>query len=414
MKLASENSEHPHGKISQKLLNEIETKFFVKQGFASAYLEEVASKFDLTQINSIEELYKLTPLAPIHWDYALSTINRGRFAAYNLAPIVGSSLSHKKYLDVGCAYGGYLIAFREKGFEVKGIELIEYLARLGKINCRDHGIPEEAVIYEDFLEYDLDKLGKFDLVTCNDVIEHVQNTELTLKKLSMCLSEGGILYFEIPNKNHIPFINKDGHFNLFGINLLKHYTSLVYLSESLPDEYANMKKDFPKNLGKGMGEFFDIAFYVDWLEKYGLSVSVEIENHLIGDLEDVPQMMNEVVNSFNDFYNNREKYSYFVSEELIENYFQYISELSKDYLRAKYYGERKQFLKKYMTSFWTIIAKKEVSDQSSNQNKIKIIKQMGIKQSLKLIKQMGLRQSLKKYKQMDQKQSQKSAYGKFD
>jgi len=357
MKLFSSKNENDIEKISSKLLENIESTFSIRPGFAKAYFKNVASNNDLSNINSIDELYKLNPDAKLYWDFAFSTIIRGRNIAEILEPYTGTKVSNKKYLDVGCAYAGYLIAFLEKGFDVKGIEINPSLAELGRINCKDFGIPDSIVV-DDFLKYDIDKLGKFDVVTCNDVIEHVPNVDLALERLCNCLNEGGILLLEVPNKNCLSFINQDGHFNLFGINLLERESSLKYLAENRPDLYSDLKKDYPENFG--MGEFYNKGFYISRLEENGMSVSVQYKNHLIGDINKVPTLLGNIVNSFNDFYyNKRDKLNYFVSEELVRNYFRYLENLSKDYQDARYSGKTKKFTEKYLTTFWTLIAKKE-------------------------------------------------------
>jgi len=352
MRFLSKNT----GNISQKLLEEIESTFSIKSGFTKAYLKKVASNYDLSNINSITELYKLNSGAESYWNFAFSTILRGRNVAEIVLPYTNSNISNKKYLDVGCAYGGYLIAFFEKGFEVKGLEVNPSLAELGKINCMDYGIPD-SIIVDDFLECNMEELGKFDVVTCNDVIEHIPNVDTTIERLCGCLNKGGVLLLEVPNKNCLSFINRDGHFDLFGINLLERASSLKYLEENKPQIYSDLKKDYPKNFG--MGEFYDKGFYISRLENNDMSVSVRYDHHLIGNIDEVPSLMAKIVNSFNDYYyEKRQKTDYFVSEELIKNFFMYIENFAKDYQLSRYYGKTREFKEKYMTTFWTLIAKK--------------------------------------------------------
>lgn len=72
-----------------------------------------------------------------------------------------------------------------------------------------------------------------DIVTCNDVIEHVKDPESAVKHINSILKPGGAALFHIPNKNYPDFVIKDGYQSLFGITLLDYddasgYYTAVY------------------------------------------------------------------------------------------------------------------------------------------------------------------------------------------
>src|SRR5262245_49164040 len=59
------------------------------------------------------------PVLPLHFEYAATANARGRRAAERLERVVGplrrGRLSRRpRVLDVGCAYGGFLVAFAER------------------------------------------------------------------------------------------------------------------------------------------------------------------------------------------------------------------------------------------------------------------------------------------------------------
>jgi hypothetical protein len=42
-----------------------------------------------------------------------------------------------RYLDVGCAYGGFLLIFAEWGLDALGIKIYETLEKCGALLCQD-------------------------------------------------------------------------------------------------------------------------------------------------------------------------------------------------------------------------------------------------------------------------------------
>src|SRR5262245_25282588 len=57
--------------------------------------------------NNIADLDRIAdPVQRLHVDFALSTVTRGRYACDRIKSYV--DVSGKSYLDVGCAYGGFL------------------------------------------------------------------------------------------------------------------------------------------------------------------------------------------------------------------------------------------------------------------------------------------------------------------
>jgi SAM-dependent methyltransferase len=292
----------------------------------------------------------------MYFDFAMSTNLRGRDIVKFLLPYVKKShfnlpytkQNRGRYLDVGCAYGGFLIAFAEQGFDVLGIEIEPNFANYGIINCKEYKLNDKVII-GDFLNVDEVKLGKFDLITCNDVIEHVKNPETTLRKLANLLNPGGVLFLEIPNRHCIKFVEKDGHFSLFGITLLQRNIADAYIRSIAGNlDYLNQ-----------MGEYYDLGYYEDMLSRLGLTVEVH-SRHTIGNIDDVPTLLNSLSNEFTLFYNHqRRNIDYFLGETLVDKYLEYLSNVTLDYCKARSSGGMDIFKKKYLASFWSIIAVKK-------------------------------------------------------
>ena len=95
-------------------------------------------------------------------------------------------------LDVGCHAGNMSILFKPYG-EVYGIDLNKKAVG----DAVKQGIKAVA---GDVFELDaIFKGKKFDAIIAGDIIEHVFDTDLFLKKLRSVLKEGGVLLLSTPN-----------------------------------------------------------------------------------------------------------------------------------------------------------------------------------------------------------------------
>lgn len=104
----------------------------------------------------------------------------------------------KRILDVGCAAGNLAEVLSERGCRVTGIELDPEAARRAEGNC-------ERVIVGDVEHLDLGAEldeGSFDVVLFGDVLEHLKDPLITLKRLKTFLRAEGCVVTSIPNVAH--------------------------------------------------------------------------------------------------------------------------------------------------------------------------------------------------------------------
>jgi len=173
------------------------------------------------------------PCLSLHFEYAVTTNDRGRRAAERIlreAPLSprGSIWGRRpRVLDVGCAYGGFLVAFAERGASVTGIEVDKRYLELAEINLREQGV-DAWLVQGDATHPRPEFRGRFDLVIANDVIEHVISLEGFLANIRDWLAPGGTAYLEIPNGAQPQFVVADGHYGLFGITLLEFERAREY------------------------------------------------------------------------------------------------------------------------------------------------------------------------------------------
>jgi len=110
----------------------------------------------------------------------------------HLVPLLqrqGALSSGTRVLDVGCGYGGTLLALKESvptlqaaGLDVDETMVTQGQRRLGKT---------ATLVHADFFEW---SGGPFDLVLMRDVLEHIRRPEEALARGATLLTPGGFLF----------------------------------------------------------------------------------------------------------------------------------------------------------------------------------------------------------------------------
>ena len=149
----------------------------------------------------------------------LSEYDRGRSLVELLrthAP--GLSLPGSQVLDVGCGDAGVLIALAEAGANAHGVEPFDPSVQRGRVRADEHGVRVdlrqgvgESLPFPD---------GAFDLVTLDNVLEHVQDRERTLDEITRVLRPGGILYLVTPKPFALHSLVSDPHYAMAGLVLM--------------------------------------------------------------------------------------------------------------------------------------------------------------------------------------------------
>ncbi|HBB36844.1 MAG: methyltransferase type 11 [Candidatus Moranbacteria bacterium GW2011_GWC1_45_18] len=150
--------------------------------------------------------------------YKLGYGNFAKFYFDNLFRPLKSYIKNNKkgkVLDVGCAFGLMLERF-PGSFEKFGVDVSEYAIEEARKR-----LPEaKFVIVNAEDELPLPE-NSFDIVLCNDLLEHLEYPEKALRNIFKVLKAGGICYINSPNLNYfrkkIFFLadRKEHHINLF-------------------------------------------------------------------------------------------------------------------------------------------------------------------------------------------------------
>lgn len=343
-RLPSSPSNRPHN-----LVTDITDKFYVPETFVRLYREQGHGPIDWSSSNWQDFFENLPPLQKLSVPFAMSTVIRGRTM---LSLLESQSCIRKKdrYLDVGTGYGGFLRAAKEVGFkEVVGIELQQDLVELAKANIYD--LQGAQVWKEDFLTGDFSGLQGFDLITCNDVIEHVDDPQLAIHKMSDLINENGCICFEVPNKDAIEFVKADGHFLIFGITQLPRDHAADYYAA-----YTGAEKSV---YFFEMGEMYELDWYFKELMDNGLSALIA-DTHSIGEIEDVPRLVDDLRQAYKEWQTETKPgLDIGIAQQITSSVEKYMQDLEHDFSNLGDHPSKIRFKNKYLRTFWTIIATRD-------------------------------------------------------
>jgi ubiquinone/menaquinone biosynthesis C-methylase UbiE len=111
--------------------------------------------------------------------------------------IASFSLQGKKMLDIGCGWGGFVVAAAQMGASVSGCDVDAEVLDVAGLRAKLNGVwpalicaPAEKLPYDD---------NEFDYVQSICVLEHVKNVALAVKEMVRVLKKGGIAFIEAPN-----------------------------------------------------------------------------------------------------------------------------------------------------------------------------------------------------------------------
>ncbi|MEK6542506.1 MAG: methyltransferase domain-containing protein [Pseudomonadota bacterium] len=139
--------------------------------------------------------------------------------------VLGTIGTCSTLLDFGAGKGDFLALLRERYPDV-ALTGADYLPRPANISQHDGWIQTD--LNEEFVGGQL-----FDFITCIEVIEHLENPRLTMRRIVAALKPGGTLILTTPNQESIrsyAALVAGGHFAAFlGTSYPAHITALLRL-----------------------------------------------------------------------------------------------------------------------------------------------------------------------------------------
>ena len=216
-----------------------------------------------------EEIAKFESLAARWWDAhsefkPLHDINPLRLKYIN--DRVG--LKDKSVLDVGCGGGILAESMAALGASVTGIDLGEAPLAVARLHLKESGQKVEylRVSAEDIAR---ERPGRFDVVTCMEMLEHVPEPASTIAACARLVKPGGQVFFSTINRNP-----KSWLFAIVGaeyvLNLLPKGTH-EYLKFIKPSELEG----WARRAGLGMRELIGMH-YNPLTREYRLGRGVDV------------------------------------------------------------------------------------------------------------------------------------------
>jgi len=126
-------------------------------------------------------------------------------------------------LDVGCATGGLLAAFKRGGFtRLKGLDPSLRCAELARKN---YGIDVVTLTVGDLSQLQ----EKFDLITLSGVLEHLYDPNPAIANIRKLLSDGGLFYVNVPDAGaFVKYL--DGPYQQFSIEHIQYFTEAALVN----------------------------------------------------------------------------------------------------------------------------------------------------------------------------------------
>jgi 2-polyprenyl-3-methyl-5-hydroxy-6-metoxy-1,4-benzoquinol methylase len=158
------------------------------------------------------------------------------------AAIIEKHMDTKSYipsfLDVGCGEGWALNFFKDKGWDVTGLDYSDYGCKQFNPSCIPNLIAGD--VYKNLVSF-IEQETKFDVVYVDNVLEHVIDPEQLVNWFKKIIKPSGILIIDVPNDysliqnylldkghvsnkywiivpDHLSYFNKEGLVNLLETN----------------------------------------------------------------------------------------------------------------------------------------------------------------------------------------------------
>ena len=220
------------------------------------FLDHLRVHFGLKSLQD-EEIRKLKEPYRTWFDWGLGGFDRAE-NTFEMLKKYKKFTAKMRHLDIGCGPGYLSTVFAANNYESIGID-VDDLAHANTNKC---DFPDKSLLFYniDCTTDELENLGKFDVITVDNVIEHVESPSSLVSGLKRILDKKGIVYLIIPNANSLDLVKSDPHYNLFGLTLFdKRDGDIMLISLTEIDSY-DVSNYFHK---------YDIMHYLSTFRNYG-------------------------------------------------------------------------------------------------------------------------------------------------
>ena len=180
-----------------------------------------------------------------------------------------SASNNRRFLDVGCGEGWALNNYKEKGWEVDGLDYSDFGCEKFNSSCQENLIVGN--IYSNLKKL-IEEKEQFSVVWIDNVLEHVTAPEFLVNEIKAIIEPGGILVIEVPNDfsfiqkhaidkklvdnefwvvtpDHLSYFNKEGLNNLLSSS---GYQTIDFIADYPIDiNLLNPNTNYVKDRTKG-------------------------------------------------------------------------------------------------------------------------------------------------------------------
>ena len=111
-----------------------------------------------------------------------------------------SKLNKTKILDIGCGGGLISEGVSRLGADVTGIDFVKENIRVARMHAKKNNLKINFIVKN----FEKEKItSKFDVIIIFEVLEHLSDWEVFLKKIRLNLKKNGVLIISTINKNLI-------------------------------------------------------------------------------------------------------------------------------------------------------------------------------------------------------------------
>ncbi|MBN1788096.1 MAG: class I SAM-dependent methyltransferase [Sedimentisphaerales bacterium] len=260
--------------------------------YSNCTAEDLQQQFD-DKIRKHLRHYYLDCLGLYDWERRIEDrkreVARSRACLKAVEEISGVSLKDKKMLDVGCGWGGHIIAGVQLGANCTGCDVDRDVLDVAGTRAKLFKVQAE------FFQTEAEKLpfadGEFDYVFSVSVLEHVRDVNDAVREMVRVLKPGGVGFVEAPNY----FIPVEPHYKILFPPKCPKPLAKVYL----------------KLLARP-AEFIDTINYLDYngikntFENFGASITdickefaAVSHNYYMKESEQAQKVIKVPVNSYN-------------------------------------------------------------------------------------------------------------------